>query len=257
MSADDAPRPAAFKDHFSARAATYAANRPGYPDALFDWIVSLAPGRACVWDCATGNGQAAVALAERFDRVVATDASATQIEHATPHARVEYRVAPAEASGLADASVDVVTVAQALHWFDRRAFFAEARRVLRPGGAVVVWSYDDCDCPDDVRIDAVVRRVGRVDMGPWWPPERAQVGEGYLAMDFPFAEIAPPGFAMRVEWTLERLVGYFRSWSATQRYVQANGRDPIASVERELAMLWPAGETRTISWPLFVRAGRA
>ncbi len=131
-----------FKDHFSGHAAVYASFRPGYPPALIDFVTSLAPGRSLAWDCATGNGQAAVCLAEHFERVIATDASAAQLAQATPHPNVEYRQAPAEQSGLADGSVDLLTVATALHWFDFDRFYAEAERVLAPGGALAAWAYN-------------------------------------------------------------------------------------------------------------------
>ena len=246
-----------FRDHFSAQSAGYAAHRPGYPDALLDWVAALAPARDAAWDCGTGSGQAAVALAERFAVVHATDASAAQLAHARPHPRVRYAVAPAEASGLPAASVDLVAVAQALHWFDLDRFWVEARRVLRPGGAIAAWTYGNPRL-DDPALDRRLARFTEEEMSPWWPPERQLVLAGYRTIAFPFVEAAAPPFTLDLRWTLAELAGYLRSWSAVVRYEAARGADPVAPLERELAPLWgDPVEPRRVEWPVAVRAGWA
>jgi SAM-dependent methyltransferase len=248
-----------FPDHFSGSAATYAAHRPTYPPALFAWLADAAPARGHAWDCATGSGQAAVALAAHFARVTATDASAVQLAHATAHERVSYAVAPAEASGLPDASVDLVTVAQALHWFRRDAFWREARRVLVPRGVVAVWSYDDLTL-DAPAADAAFQAYVRAVLGPDWPAERVLVGAGYRALELPFDELDVPAFPLERAWTLDALLGYVRSWSATARHVARTGRDPVPGLRDVLAAAWPGGDPRTpvtARWLLVVRAGRA
>jgi SAM-dependent methyltransferase len=251
-------RPPAFKDHFSGQAATYAEFRPEYPPALFDFAASLVARRNVAWDCGTGSGQAAVALAGHFARVVATDASEAQIDAARarrPHARVEYRVAPAEDSRLPDASVDLVTVAQSLHWFDLPRFYAEVRRVVAPGGALAVWTYGDAVL-DEPALDETLQRFNRVTVGPYWPPERRLVDEGYRTLPFPFAETSAPAFTLERAWTLGELAGYLRSWSATARYAAAQGVDPVAPLEAELATRWGAPDVRrVVRWPLTIRAG--
>ena len=245
-----------FSDHFSAVASNYAEYRPRYPDSLFDWLAGLPAHRETAWDCATGSGQAAVALASRFERVIATDASAGQIAAATPHPRVEYRVAPAEASSLDPASVDLVTVAQALHWFDRPAFYAEARRVLRPDGVVAAWTYGHPSI-DEPRADAALQRFYSETVGPYWPTERALVDAGYRTIDFPFNEVAPPFFEMETRWTLDFLVGYVATWSAVTRFRAATGEDPLPAFAEALEPAWGDPQlVRRITWPLALKVGR-
>lgn len=248
----------AFADHFSARAGGYAAFRPDYPTELVDWVASLAPSRALAWDCATGSGQAAVALAERFERVVATDASAAQIASARPHPRVAYRVARAEASGLEAASAGLVTVAQALHWLDVPAFWSEVRRVLAPRGAVAAWGYGNPRL-DDARADRVLTRFLAETVGPDWPPERAILLDGYRSLPFPFEEVREaPRFELTRAWTLDELLGYVSTWSATARHAERTGRDPLPELAEALRPLWPAGDgsRSTVRWPITLRAGR-
>jgi SAM-dependent methyltransferase len=252
-------RRAMFKDHFSAQAAAYATYRPAYPPALFEALAGLAPARRLAWDCGTGSGQAAVALAEWFDHVVATDASAGQIAHATPHARVAYRVARAEASGLAAATADLVTVAQALHWFDTGAFFAEAQRVLVPGGVIAAWTYGDAELDTPALADAY-RQFSDEVVGAYWPPERRLVHDGYRSIPFPFEELDGPPFTLEQQWTLDDLAGYVRTWSAVARYRAAHGGDPVGALVQRLAPHGcgpPDSLRRAVRWPFVLRLGRA
>lgn len=245
-----------FPDHFSGVAGAYAEFRPRYPDALFDWLAEVAPRRELAWDCATGNGQAAVPLARVFDRVVATDASGEQVDAATPHPRVEYRVAPAEESGLASDSADAITVAQAVHWFDRPAFYAEASRVLRRHGVLAVWTYGHPRL-DDPAADAVFQEFYSRTVGPYWPPERALVDSGYRTIEFPFPEVDPPALEMETQWPLALLLGYVATWSATTRFRHSRGFDPVPALGEALARVWgDSAESRQIRWPLTIRAGR-
>ena len=244
-----------FSDHFSGHAAQYAQFRPVYPPALYAYLASVCPRRVRAWDCATGSGQAAVALAGYFDQVVATDASAEQVAHAEAAAKVEYRVAPAEVSGIEAGSVDLVTVAQALHWFDLPAFYAEVERVLSPGGVLAVWCYGLFQCSPEV--DAWVEYLYSRLVGPYWPPERRLIEDGYRGLPFPYVEEEPPSFAMEAQWDLPRTTGYLRTWSAVQRYVEAQGQDPVAEIASQLGEAWgEAGQVRTIRWPLHLRVGR-
>jgi SAM-dependent methyltransferase len=244
-----------FKDHFSSHAEAYARSRPGYPQELFSHLAALAPSLELAWDCATGNGQVAIGLAQHFERVIATDASAAQIEHAFAHDRIAYRVEPAEATSLDTASVDLVTVGQALHWFDLDRFYVEVRRVLRRGGAIVAWCYGRCTIAPD--IDAVVDRFYAEIVGPFWPPERLFVESGYRTLPFPFERIPMPDFSMQAEWTAPELLAYLGTWSATKRFEAEQGRDPRDEIAESLSQAWGSRHTRRrIEWPLSYLAGR-
>lgn len=250
------PPSTAFVDRFAPVAADYAAFRPCYPAALYTWLAACSPRPALAWDCATGTGQAARGLAACFERVVATDASAGQIAQAPSDPRIAYRVAAAEDSGLATATVDLVTVAQALHWFDRARFFAEVARVLRPDGILAVWTYGPLRVAGPT-VDGLVQRYYQDIVGPYWPPARALVDSGYAGIALPYPELVPPPFAMTVAWTLEQLLGYLGTWSSTTAYREANGVDPRTLVGPALARAW--GEPRNVRevrWPLTVRVCR-
>ncbi len=248
-----------FKDHFSGHAAAYASARPDrYPDELFDFLAGGAPGCGLAWDCATGNGQAAIPLADRFAVVVATDASAEQVSHFQPHPRIEVRRAPAEASGLAACSVDLVTIAQAIHWFDFERFYAEVRRVLRPDGLIAAWSYNLLR--SEPAIDRVLDYLAEERVFSYWPPERRWVSEEYRTLPFPFAEVEAPPFTMSVDWNLDQLIAYVSTWSSIVRCRRETGADPLAEVASDLEAAWGGpserGRVRTLSWPLHLRLGR-
>jgi ubiquinone/menaquinone biosynthesis C-methylase UbiE len=243
-----------FKDHFSSVAGEYARHRPGYPAELFAFLASLPAERERAWDCATGNGQAAVGLAAHFRRVVGSDASLQQLARAERAPGVAYWRALAERTGLRDRVVDLVTAAQGVHWFDFDAFWREVRRVLVPGGCVAVWTSYTTHV--DPAVDAVLARF-RAEVHDYWPPERRWVEEQYRTIPFPFAEIVAPEFEVREEWDLERLLGYLGTWSATRRYRELRGEDPVARLRRDLTAAWgEPSRRRLVRQPIHLRAGR-
>jgi SAM-dependent methyltransferase len=244
-----------FKDHFSRQSAAYSRYRPGYPPALIDWIASQAPDRRLAVDCATGNGQAAVALAEHFDNVLALDGSLGQLRNAAPCPNVAYVGALAERLPLGDRSASLVAAAQAVHWFDFARFHAECRRVLVPGGVVAAWTYEKFQLDD--AVDAVVEDFYERVMGAWWPPERRYVEEGYRTLPFPWREAETPAFELETWWDLEQVMGYLASWSSVQRYRDHHGRDPLAGLRGPLELAWGGTGPRRLRWPVHVRLGFA
>jgi SAM-dependent methyltransferase len=243
-----------FKDHFSRQSAAYSRYRPAYPPALIEFVASRAPGTRLAVDCATGNGQAAVALARHFDAVLAVDASSSQLARAQPHARVHYAASLAECLPLRDRSVDLVAAAQAAHWFDFDRFHAECRRVLVPGGVVAVWTYEKFRV--NTAVDAVLDDFYANVVGGDWPPERRYVEQGYRTLPFPWRAEPAPAFELETDWDLPQVMGYLATWSAVQRCKDRLGRDPLATLQPGLAALWPQSGALRLRWPIHLRVGR-
>ena len=241
-----------FPDHFSGHASEYATFRPQYPEALYEFLADHCQQNDAAWDCATGNGQAALSLARHFKKIFATDASTEQIASAEPNQQISYSIAPAESSGIEDASVDLVTIAQALHWFDIDAFFAEVTRVLKQGGLLAAWSYEASSVSDEV--DLVFAAIFD-EVEDYWPPQREIVMNNYRDIVFPWPELEVPAVAMTESWVVEQMLGYLRTWSATRRYQNHRGNDPIARHEKALRRAWGSG-ARIVSWPLNFKVAR-
>jgi len=242
-------------DYFARQADRYSRHRPLYPEDLFAHLAGLCQTHELAWDAGTGSGQAAGGVARHFERVLATDASEDQIAHAHPHPNVSYRRAPAHSSGLDEGSVDLVTVASALHWFDLDAFYAEVRRVLRPTGIIAVWGYQDTTVTPVV--DPVLVRYRKEVVGEDWAFQVRLLTEQYRTVPFPFEEIpAPTHLVARADMALDDVIGYLESWSATQRHRERTGRDPLEVIRPDLAAAWGDPQTvRAVQWPLFMRIG--
>ncbi len=244
-----------FRDYFSKHAHDYARYRPGYPPEMFAYLAAQAPGRELAWDCGTGNGQAAVGLAEHFRRVIATDASREQIGNAVPHPGVEYRVEPAERTSIPAHSADLVTVGVAVHWFDFDPFYQEVRRVARAGALIAVWTYHYPAI--SASVDRILDWYNVEMLAGYWPERIHYLTEHYATLPFPFDEVPVPDFVMESRWDLNDLIGFICSWSATRRYLGENGPDSLQNVWADLHQAWgEASEKRAIRWPLYVRAGR-
>jgi SAM-dependent methyltransferase len=242
-------------DHFSEQAAAYHQFRPVYPPALTGFLASRSPGRSLAWDCGCGSGQFTAGLAGWFDRVVATDLSFEQIRQAQKTPKIAYVASLSEQSPLSDSCTDLIVAAQSLHWFPLDRFYAEVRRVSKPGGIVAAISYGLLEVSPG--IDRQIRRLHCDIVGSFWPPERRHVDTGYAELDFPFNELDPPGLTMKDHWTLMRLVGYLSTWSAVRQYMNAHGTDPIELVRKELEAAWgDPNVRRTVKWPLTVKVGK-
>lgn len=242
-----------FKDHFSERASGYASYRPHYPPALAAWLSEIAPGKGLAWDVACGSGQLSTQLGAHFDRVIATDASAAQIEQGVPHPRVEYRVEPAEKSSLPYRSVDLITAAQAAHWLTLPDFYKEAGRVAGPGAVLALIAYGRTQI--DLGIDSIIEEFYGGDLDAWWPPERKHIETEYRDLDFPFQRIEAPAFEMQVSWTADDLLGYVRTWSAVRAMEGAHGPGATERFAAALRAEW-GKDTRLVRWPVVVKAGR-
>lgn len=244
-----------FDDHFSKHAGAYARYRPRYPGELFVYLASIAPSRQLAWDCGTGNGQAARELVKHFQRVIATDTSSDQVAQAAPHERIDYRVERAEEASLETSSVDLVTAAIAVHWFDLEPFYQTVRRVAVADGILAVWTYH---LPViESAIDQVLTHYYTHVVAGYWPERFHHVAERYQTLPFPFAELNPPVFEMQADWELGQLVGFLESWSATQRYQQERGQHPVRVIWPELMETWgDPRQRRLIRWLLYLKVGR-
>lgn len=240
-------------DHFSIQADRYSLFRPTYPDELYEWLAAKSPRRSLAWDCGTGSGQVARGLANLFDYVVATDASRSQLRHAIGGPRIGFVAGRSDVAPLRSGAVDLVGMGAALHWFVGDDFYAEVRRVARPGALVAAWTYWLMDAGDEVT--PVIRRFRRDVVYDWWPPGREHVESEYRTMPFPFDEIAAPAFVARAEWSAEQLLGYVGTWSSVQRLRAATGEDPLPALAAELRAAWGSTEVRQIRWPLHMRVG--
>ena len=239
----------ASNNPFSEQSSRYSQYRPTYPTALFEYLALSAPANNIVWDCATGNGQAAQTLSQYFDKVIATDVSEEQLSKAVTIKNIEYKICSAENSGIESGSVDLIAVAQALHWFDLEAFFGEAERVLKPQGVLAAISYNFLSV--DKEIDNLLKHLYGETLGNYWSFERKLVEEGYKAIEFPFAEIATPEFNMEADWSFEQLIGYLETWSALKAYKKATGENPIEIYHTEMQQYWgDLDKTKKVIWPL-------
>lgn len=240
-------------DRFSGHANLYAQYRIDYPDDLYTFILSFTTHQQTAWDCATGNGQVASALADRFDRVEATDISETQLLLATKKTNIQYQISRAEQTPFANQTFDLITVAQALHWFDVNAFHNEVRRVSKPGAVIAEWGYGLVQL--GAGLDTILLDFYRNRIGPYWDPQRKHIDNAYATLPFPFADVQHADFAARRSWSLERFLNYLRTWSAVRQYILENEEDPVTGLGEELTPLWGDDE-RDIQFPVFLRVGR-
>jgi ubiquinone/menaquinone biosynthesis C-methylase UbiE len=243
-----------MKDNFSKQSDLYSRFRPGYPGQLFDFLLPLVPDKKAAWDCGTGNGQVAITLSRYFNEVYATDLSSAQIEKAQKKQNIFYSVENAEKTLFPDNKFDLITVAQAIHWFEFKSFYGEARRTLKPGGVIAAIGYDllRINKKTDLLIDGFYKDV----TGPYWDKERKYVDEHYGTIPFPFKEITTPDFAMNYNWEFEQVIGYLNTWSAVQHYTRKNNENPVEKFSEQLKKVWGNVLKRKVTFPIFGRTGR-
>ena len=243
-----------MKDNFSKQSDLYSRFRPGYPRLLFNFLLPLVPDKKTAWDCGTGNGQVAIKLSLYFDEVYATDLSSAQIENADKKQNIFHSVENAEETFFPDNTFDLITVAQAIHWFEFKNFYREAKRTLKPGGIIAVIGYDVFRI--NKKIDLYINKFYRDTTGPYWDKERKYIDEHYLTIPFPFKEIKTPDFSMDYHWEFEQVIGYLNTWSAVQHYIRRNNENPVEKFSEELKKVWGNVLKRKVTFPVFMRTGR-
>lgn len=243
------------KDLFSEQSGNYALYRPHSPKELFEYIVSHVEERKCAWDCATGNGQVAVPLSTYFEKIIASDISEKQLAQAPKQENIQYISCSAEQTPFAADSFDLITVAQAYHWLNWEKFYAEATRVSKPNCVIAVWMYDLLQS-DDLSINELIRWFYKEITGTYWDKERKHVEDHYAHVSFDFKPLPSKQFFIQKDLTLQSLLGYFSSWSATQNYIKANGRSPVELVEARLRKIWDDESEKQFTYPIYLRMGR-
>ena len=243
-----------FKDHFTKQAAVYAKFRPDYPDELFKFLASVSPSNELAWDCATGSGQAANGLAKYFNKVIASDASENQVLNAYKNEKIIYKVFPAEKADIESSTIDLITVAQALHWFNFENFYTEVRRVLKRGGIIAVWMYGLIKISPE--LDVITNRFDSETLKNYWPQERLLFYEGYRTIPFPFEIVKAPEFGMSADWTLENLMGFLSTWSAVQKFKERENSDPVDLIRNDLQKAWGEEKIRKAKWDLILKVGK-
>lgn len=242
------------KDYFSAVSEKYRQGRSDYPNELFDYLATTTAQQTRMWDCGTGSGQVAVPMANFFGEVLATDLSQKQLDNAKQHPRVKYWQSTAESVDIENSSIDIVTSAQAAHWFDIKAFYKEVNRVLKPEGILAIWCYSLLSVNKD--IDVFVQKLFGNILEPFWP-KRTLADHTYTNIPFPFDELPKKDFKMTAHWNLNQFLAYFRSWSASHRYEQQNKVDPVSLVEGDFLQLWGnAEQSREVTWKIHLRHGK-
>jgi len=242
-----------FKDHFSGNAEAYAAYRPTYPYELYQYILDYVNHNEVAWDCATGNGQAAVALSPYFQRIIATDASTNQIERAQRRDNVDYRVVLAEQPGIRSQTIDLITVAQAAHWFDLDKFYREVNHVAKPGAIIALWCYGLAQISPE--IDEIIFKLYNEILGEYWPTERKYVENQYQDLPFPFKTIPSPDFTIENNWSVDLFKNYLCTWSSSQNYHKMNQVNPLDLISKDLDESWSAGDIKIVKWSIYLKLG--
>lgn len=242
-----------MKDNFSKQASEYSKFRPQYPDEMIAYIVSFVSNKAVALDIATGNGQVAHKLSAYFEAVYATDISENQLKNAVPADNIIYKKESAEKTTFKDQQFDLITVAQAIHWFDFDPFYKEIYRILKPDGFFAVLGYGLFSTNPD--SDKIIQNYYHTIVGPYWDAERIYLDENYETIPFPFEEVKTEKFQNELVWSFDQLIGYLQTWSATQHYIDINNQNPIDLIHDDLKISWEKGDKKVI-FPLLLRIGK-
>jgi ubiquinone/menaquinone biosynthesis C-methylase UbiE len=242
-----------MKDNFSVQSAGYAQFRPTYPSELYDFLFSLLSEQHTAWDCATGNGQVARELARNFTDVYGTDISQNQLSHAVQKDNITYLLQSSDKSTFEDNTFDLITVAQAIHWFNFDAFYAEVKRTLKPFGVFAAFGYGVMQINEE--LDIIIHKLYKTILGPYWDEERKYIDQGYHTLPFPFQEVPVPELSIKTSWNFEQLSGYLNTWSAVQHYKKANDSNPLDLVISDLQDAWGDAE-RDVIFPILMRVGK-
>lgn len=247
-----------IKDYFSKQAGDYARYRPHYPKALFEYLATLVPDCKAAWDCATGNGQVALALTPHFQEIYATDVSKEQISHAFHHDKIKYSVSVAEKVELANKSIDLITVAEAAHWFNLEKFYQQVQRVSKPGGIMAIWGYWYFNfLPEEELLNQMCSDFFTTVLDQYWAEEINLLIQKYQTIPFPFAELNTPIFTMETQWNMKEFLGYLNSWSAIQKIIAVKSQKPILEFSNRLVEAWGDPQRKILfQWPLHMRVGR-
>ncbi len=244
-----------MKDRFSQQAESYQKYRPTYPEELYAFLMTLVSEKETAWDCGTGNGQVAIKLAEHFKQIYATDISENQLQQAQQLSNVIYKVGRAEHTSFPDHCFDLITVAQAIHWFDFDSFYKEVRRTLKSHGMIAVMGYGLLRTDD--AVDQIIDHFYTQIIGPYWDKERVYIDEMYKTIPFPFEEIKTPIFYNTVEWALTELIGYLNTWSAVKLYEKKEKSNPVSLIEKDLKKIWGTeGHKKSITFPILLKVGK-
>lgn len=242
------------KDNFSTQAALYAKFRPKYPAELYDFVLEKVKSFNTAWDCATGNGQVASRLAETFEQVFATDISQKQLDNAHQAENIHYSIAQAEKTAFPDNTFDLITVGQAIHWFDFERFFQEVRRIAKPEAIFAAWGYGTLTI-DNAQANTLFQDFYQTQIGEYWDSERRFIDEEYRSIPFPFEIIESPTFAMEYEWTLAELEGYLNTWSSVQKYIKIHHENPVDAFIESLRAIYKSTDIFMVNFPIFMKMG--
>lgn len=241
-----------MKDNFSKQAEIYAKFRPEYPPELYDVILNNTENRETAWDCATGNGQAAKVLAKHFEKVYATDISQKQIDNAVQAENIEYSISAAEKTGFADNTFDLITVAQAIHWFDFDKFYNEVKRVAKPNATLAIWGYGTLSV-DENNINDLLHNFYWNIVGKYWDAERKHIDNHYETLPFPFKNVKEEKFSMVFKWKKQELEGYLNTWSSVQNFINTEGYNPVPNLMLNLDKYWNDGDRVEVAFPIFLK----